>query len=164
MMPIGETTALREQLVQALHGGGAHLDSSDVFGPVQEKHWGALINGAPHTLWQLLEHIRFTLQDLYEFSTNERYAAPNWPRDYWPENKAPDSPGAAKTAVAALEKAVEDMVALLENAETDLFAEIVWAEDGQTILHEALLAIDHTSYHLGQALFLRKQLEAAGAK
>ena len=163
-MPRGETIALREQLVQALQGGGAHLDIGDVFRPVQEKHWGAEVSGAPHTLWQLLEHIRFTLQDLFEFSTNERYAAPNWPRDYWPESNTPDNFGATKAAVAALEKAVEEMVALLENEETDLFAEIAWAEDGQTILHEALLAIDHTSYHLGQALFLRKQLEANAVK
>ncbi len=159
-MPTAETTALREQLVEALQGGGAHLDISAVFGAIEEKHWGAEIKGAPHTLWQLLQHIRFTLQDLYEFSTNERYTAPEWPRQYWPEGKAPDAPGAAKAGVAALEKAVADMAALLENPDVDLFAEIAWADDGQTVLREALLAIDHISYHLGQAMFLRKQLES----
>jgi hypothetical protein len=163
-MQTGETTALREQLVQALQGGSAHLDGSAIFSSVDEKHWGAEMKGAPHTLWQLLYHIRFTLQDLSEFSTNEQYTAPEWPRAYWPESTTPESTGAAKAGVAALEKSVETMAALIENPETDLFDEIARAEDGQTVLHEALLAIDHASYHLGQAMFLRKQLEAFGAR
>ena len=156
-----QTEALREQLVETLQGGGAHLDIGSVFNGVQEKHWGAQIKGAPHTLWQLLQHTRFTLQDLYEFSTNEQYVTPEWPRAYWPEETEPESPGAAKTAVTALERSVEELTTLIEDPSTDLFEEIAWAEDGQTILHEALLAIDHTSYHLGQAMFLRKQLEAS---
>jgi hypothetical protein len=48
-MQTGETTALREQLVQALQGGSAHLDGSAIFSSVDEKHWGAEMKGAPHT-------------------------------------------------------------------------------------------------------------------
>ena len=155
-----QLTPLREQLVEAIQGGGAHLDAASVFGGVRAQHWGAKLHSAPHTLWQLLEHTRFTLQDLYVFSTRESYVAPEWPRAYWPGGAEPESAAAAQGAVAALDRAIEDMAALISNPETDLFAEIPWG-DGQTILREALLAADHTSYHLGQAIFLRKQLEAA---
>ncbi len=153
-----QLTALREQLVEAIQGGGAHLDAAAVFGKVRDGDWRATIDGAPHTLWQLLEHTRFTLQDLHIFSIKEDYVAPEWPRAYWPAEAEPESAGAAKQAVAALEKALDDMAELVSNPVTDLFAEIPWG-DGQTILHEALLAGTHTSYHLGQAMFLRKQLE-----
>ena len=151
--------ALREQLVEALRGGGAHLEAAAVFGEVREQHWGAKIGGAPHTLWQLLQHMRFTLHDLFVFSTDSTYEAPKWPDDYWPAAAEPESAQAAKQSVAALESSLEAMAGLLEDEKTDLFAPIAWG-DGQTILHEALLAATHTSYHLGQAMFLRKQLEA----
>ncbi len=150
---------LRKQLAELVRGKGAHLDADAVFGGVRDEHWGAKPAGAPHTLWQLLEHTRLALHDLIVFSTDKNYAAPKWPEEYWPSRETPESSEGAKQSFAALQNAIEAMVALVENPKTDLFARIPWG-DGQTVLHEALLAIDHTSYHLGQAMFLRKQLEA----
>jgi hypothetical protein len=151
--------ALREQLVDAVKGGQAHLDVDAVFDEVKHEEWGAKVSHSPHTLWQLMEHLRFTLQDLVVFSTDKTYQAPEWPKDYWPQSGAPASAGAAKQSLSALKTAVEAMTALIEDPATDLFAEIPWG-DGQTVLREALLAATHTSYHLGQAMLLRKQLEA----
>jgi hypothetical protein len=154
--------ALREQLVAAVQGGQAHLDIPAVFDEVSLAEWGATIKGSPqgspHTLWQLLEHIRFTLEDLITFSTDKEYEAPDWPKDYWPDAAAPATAIAAKQSLDALKQAVATMTALLRDPKTDLFAKIPWG-DGQTILREALLAATHTSYHLGQAMMLRKQLE-----
>ena len=150
-------TALRTQLVEAMRGGNAHLDAAAVFGKVRHQQWGARVEGAPHTLWQLLEHTRFTLHDLHLFSTDSNYKAPAWPKAYWPESDAPQTPEAAKQSVAALHSALAAMTNLIEDPKTDLFAPIPWG-DGQTILREALLAATHNSYHLGQAMFLRKQL------
>ncbi len=154
-----QLSALRTHLAALVRGRGAHLDAEAVFGGVRDEHWGAKPDGAPHTLWQLLEHTRFTLDDLLVFSTDSHYAAPQWPEAYWPGGEAPSSPQAARDSLAALQSGIEAMVALLEDPATDLLARIAWG-DGQTILREALLAADHTSYHLGQAMFLRKQLEA----
>ena len=155
---VNQDQLLRAQLVDAVEGGQAHLDVAGVFDEVKSEEWGAKVVGSPHTLWQLMEHLRFTLHDLVVFSTDETYAAPDWPKDYWPASDAPTSAGAAKESLAALKTAVEAMTALIEDPETDLFAEIPWG-DGQTVLREALLAATHTSYHLGQAMFLRKQFE-----
>ena len=152
--------ALRAHLVELLEGHSAHLDAQSVFAGVRPEHWGALLPGAPHTLWQLLEHTRFTLQDLLAFSTDPAYTAPKWPDSYWPEELAPLDAAAARRAVEVLQGETERMIALVEDPDTDLFAPIAWGE-GQTILREALLAADHSSYHLGQAMFLRKQLEAS---
>jgi hypothetical protein len=49
------------------------------------------------------------------------------------------------------------MQELVEESKTDLFARIPWG-DGQTILREALLIADHTAYHLGQLVDLRRVL------
>ncbi|MGA2350201.1 MAG: hypothetical protein ABSF70_07205 [Terracidiphilus sp.] len=48
---------------------------------------------------------------------------------------------------------------MISDESTDLFAKIPHG-DGQTILKEALVAADHTSYHLGQLVLLRRILGA----
>lgn len=151
-----QQTALREELVELLQGGSAHLELEGAFNGIRDGDWGA--KAGPHTLWQLLEHMRFTLQDLLAFSTQPEYTAPKWPDEYWPESSVPETAQAPKASLAALHKALGEMIALVEDETVDLFAPIPWG-DGQTLLHEVLLAGDHTSYHLGQAMLLRKTLE-----
>lgn len=143
---------------ELLEGRSAHLDMDAVFSGVGDGDWSAKPQGAPHSLWQLLEHMRITLDDLLRFSTDPAYQEMPWPDAYWPASAAPPSPEAAREALQALREANQRMIALVAAAETDLFARIPWG-GGQTILREALLAADHTSYHLGQAMLLRKQLE-----
>jgi uncharacterized damage-inducible protein DinB len=46
---------------------------------------------------------------------------------------------------------------LAGNPRSNLYAQIPWGQ-GQTLLREILLAADHTSYHMGQLVLLRKQL------
>ena len=47
----------------------------------------------------------------------------------------------------------------IADPKTDLFARTPHG-DGQTILREALLVADHTAYHLGQLLVIRRALGA----
>jgi uncharacterized damage-inducible protein DinB len=51
------------------------------------------------------------------------------------------------------------MQELVENPKTDLYAKIPHGA-GQNILREALLVVDHNSYHLGQLVLLRRLLGA----
>ena len=155
-----EQAVLHKQLIELLEGRSAHLDAQAVFGGVQSAHWGASVQGAPHTLWELLEHTRIAWEDLLRFSTDPKYKAMEWPKEYWPSDAAPADAGAPKKSLDALKKIQQDFINLVQNEKVDLFAKIPWG-DGQTVLREVLLAADHTSYHVGQAMFLRKQLEAS---
>jgi hypothetical protein len=151
------TNALRATLLEFLRGGSAHVDPRTALLSVPERHYGTKPEGTPHTPWQLLEHLRFTLHDLLEFCTNENYAAPAWPDDYWPAGEAPVNKQAWQ---ASMEGFFADLAAfeeMVEDPERDLEAKIPWGQ-GQTILREALLAIDHNSYHLGQLVLVRRQL------
>ena len=150
--------AIRSHLIEFLRGGSAHVDPATALAGLSAKHYGAKPGGSPHSPWQLLEHLRFTLHDLLEFCTNPNYTAPAWPDDYWPGGEAPADAQAWATSVNAFLGDLSAFEALVENAETDLEARIPWGQ-GQTILREVLLAIDHTSYHLGQLVLVRKQLE-----
>jgi hypothetical protein len=54
---------------------------------------------------------------------------------------------------------LKEFCALIEDKSTDLFAKIPHGE-GQTILREALLVADHTAYHVGQLVLVRRLLGA----
>jgi uncharacterized damage-inducible protein DinB len=116
-------------------------------------------DGVPHSAWELLEHIRRTQADLLDFMTNESYSAPEWPRDYWPTpNEAPTD--AAWTECLRAIRADRDALKQLAMRESlDLTSKIPWGE-GQTYLRCLLLAVDHTSYHVGQMIIVRRLLGA----
>ena len=59
--------------------------------------------------------------------------------------------------MAAFQRDLQEMVHLVQDPRTDLFAKIPHGQ-GQTILREALLIADHNAYHLGQVLAVRRIL------
>jgi hypothetical protein len=151
--------ALRDHLLELLRGGSAHVDLATVLDDFPEKLTGGKLENTPYTPWQLLEHIRFTVNDLLVFSTDPQYAAPNWPEDYWPAKNGAASEGEWKKSVKALKADFAAFEKLLQDPDSNLYAKIPWGE-GQTLLREIILACDHTSYHLGEMVLLRRQLGA----
>lgn len=149
---------LRDQLVATLRGGQAHVDLLATLKDFPEDLYGKRPRGTPYSAWQLLEHLRIALNDLLVFSTNPNYVAPKWPDDYWPKQHAPENAAAWKSSVKALAADLKAFEKLIQHPESNLYAQIPWG-DGQTLLREVLVAIDHNSYHLGQLVLLRKQLE-----
>ena len=150
--------ALRDHLLEMLRGGSAHVDLATVLDDFPEKLRGGKPEKAPYSPWQLLEHIRFTVSDLLLFSTDPKYVAPKWPDDSWPAKESPQL-GEWEASAKALKADISAFEGMLRNPKTNLYAKIPWG-DGQTLLREILLACDHNSYHLGQMVLLRKQMEA----
>jgi uncharacterized damage-inducible protein DinB len=150
---------LRNQLIESLQKANAHAGLFDALKDFPESLYGKKPQGAPHSAWQMLEHIRITLNDLLVFSTDPDYVPPEWPAAYWPKQDAPTNKSAWQASVKALRADLDAFEKLIRNPESNLYARIPWGE-GQTLLREALLAIDHTSYHVGQLVMLRKQLGA----
>ena len=144
---------LRHELSALLRGRQAHVDAATALRGVPEGRINARPAGAPHSLWELVDHLRFTQADILEFVRGPSYAEKRWPDDYWPDHDASGSEwDASVTAFLA------DLDALAALAETgDLVAELPWAP-GYTLLRELLLAADHNSHHLGQVVLLRRQL------
>ena len=158
-MDQAEDRALRAQLVEFLRGGSAHADLKSVVDEFPKELRGVKPKGSPYSAWQLLEHTRIALHDLYDFSTNSHYVQPDWPGDYWPKEDAPANSAAWDASVRALKKDVADFEKLIGDPKTNFHATIPWGS-GQTILREVLLAGQHTSYHLGQLVLLRRELGA----
>jgi hypothetical protein len=146
---------LRKQISDLLTGGGAHADWKSTFDGIPTKARGVRPDKTPHSLWELLEHMRIAQWDILEFSRNPKHVSPKWPEGYWPVSEAPEDEKAWTTAVAEFKKDRRTMEQLVANPRSDLYAKLAWG-DGQTLLREALLLADHNSYHLGQLVMLRK--------
>jgi hypothetical protein len=155
-----EDQALRDQLVEFLRGGSAHIDAATALKNIPAKLHGVRPPNAPHSAWEILEHMRFVVKDLLEFSTNPDYREPHWPDDYWPTSVSPSSEEQWNASVRALKNDLKALESLVQNPKSNLYAEIPWAKDHQTLLHEVLLAIAHTSYHTGEMVLLRRTLGA----
>jgi hypothetical protein len=126
-------------------------------GDVPADRRGTRPEGAAHSPWELIEHIRIAQHDILEFSRNPDYSSPSWPEGYWPASPAPPEEAAWGESVEAMladNQAMQDLVA---DGSADLYAPIPWG-DGQTVLREAMLVADHNSYHLGQLATVRHLL------
>jgi hypothetical protein len=154
-----EIDILRNHLVDLLVGRNAHVDIESALKGLPAKLRGAKPKGSPHTLWQLLEHIRIAQWDILEFSRNKKHVSPPWPEGYWPKTDAPPSPAAWSKSLKQVRDDLKSMEKLVRNKKSDLFRPIPHG-DGQTLLREALLLADHNAYHVGQLVTVRKLLDA----
>jgi uncharacterized damage-inducible protein DinB len=148
---------LREQLAAVLSWEDAHASLDRVVEGVPLGRWGAAAPRLPYTLWQLLEHIRLAQHDILDFCRNPNYAELRWPDDYWPPSGTTPSAGDVSASIAALREDREALAGLALDPTIDLFARIPHGS-GQTYLRELLLAADHSSYHLGQMVAVRRAL------
>jgi len=152
-------TSLRKHLDNLLRMKGAHLNFDEAVADFPAHLRGAKPPGAPHTAWQLLEHMRLAQEDILDFSRNPGYRDKKFPNDYWPAGEAPPSEESWDTSIRQFRSDLKELQALVEDTKNDLLAAIPHGQ-GQTLLREALLTADHNAYHLGQLVFLRKILEA----
>ena len=150
---------LQQHVLNLLSGKGGHLDFEEAIRGLAPELRGKKIKRAPHTMWQLLEHVRIAQWDILEFSRDAKHVSPKWPEGYWPDSAAPPSDAAWKKSVAAFRRDLEAMKQLVAEADEQQFYARIAHGDGQTLLREALLVADHNAYHLGQLVFLRKMLE-----
>ena len=153
--------SLRQHVLKLLRGGNAHLNFDAAVADLAPALRGARPSGAPHSPWELLEHLRLAQWDILEFSRNPKHVSPEWPQGYWPASPEPPGPKAWEQSLAAFRADLKAMERLVANPRTDLHARIPHG-DGQTILREALLVADHYAYHLGQIVLVRRLLGAWG--
>ena len=155
---------LRRELIAALQGGNAHVRLEGVVAKFPAPLRGET-GGLPYSAWQLLEHIRMAQNDILRFSTNYdgSYRELDFPGDYWPKSAAPPSARAWQKSVAAVLADRDAMVELIGDPRHNLIAAFPWG-DGQNLLREAILVIDHNSYHIGELLALRLLLVIWPAK
>jgi hypothetical protein len=155
-----DENALRAQLAEALAWRGAHLSFDQAVKGFPAALIGARVPGLAHSAWQLVSHLRLTQWDILEFSRDPAHKSPQWPEGYWPADDVQPSPALWDDAVGKFRADLKSMIELVNSRGNDLFAPIPHGQ-GQTLFREAILLIDHNSYHVGQVVDLRRLLGIA---
>jgi uncharacterized damage-inducible protein DinB len=149
--------ALREHVVKLLRGGQAFQPMEELLRGLTAETAGKEVQDLPYTIWQQLEHLRFTLYDILDFSRKSDYKEPTWPDDYWKKEKSPADQAALDASIKSIRTGMEEMIALVADAGNDLFTPFPHGS-GQTLLREAMLVAEHNAYHVGQVMVMRRLL------
>ncbi len=154
---MSDDKAIRDHVLKLLKGRQGHIDFGTTLANLPQEFQGKKPEGAPHTPWQLLEHMRIAQWDILEFSRDPKHVSPKFPEGYWPESEAPPDGQAWQNSVTSFGADLQAMADLVADPSIDLYTPILHGS-GQTILREALLVADHNAYHLGQLVLLRRLL------
>ncbi|HWX55678.1 MAG TPA: DinB family protein [Verrucomicrobiae bacterium] len=150
--------SLRQHIINLLTKGEAHADLRGVLQAFPTRLRGRKPEGAPHTPWQLLEHMRIGQWDILRFSVDAGHVSPKWPEGYWPKSEKPRHTKAWDKSVRQFFRDLDAVCKLVRDPKRDLLAPIPHGT-GQTLLREALVLADHNAYHLGQIVMVRRTLE-----
>ena len=150
-------TSLRELLARCLDWEDAHVSFDTAVAGIPVALRGKKPRNLPYSLWQLVEHLRITQHDILDFCRNPAYREMKWPDDYWPRSAAPPS---AAAWTASLREFRRDRAALqMLAADPDVTLEAAIPHgSGQTYLRELILVADHSAYHVGQLVLVRRLL------
>jgi hypothetical protein len=150
--------AIRDHLLRVLDWEDAHVNFDKAVDGVAPDVRGRRAAGFEHSPWQLLEHIRLAQDDILDFCINENYQHRlAWPDDYWPAEPAPPGEKAWTDSLAAYGRARAQLKQLVRQVD-DLTAPVPTGKPKQTYLRAILLTADHTAYHVGQLVAVRRAL------
>lgn len=146
-----------EELADLLNKGNAHMSLDEMLGDIPFDFCGKKVDSLPYTIWQLAEHIRIAQWDILEFSSSPGHISPEWPKEYWPENAAPADEAEWQNCIKNIHADRQKFIELLRRSAEEIFKPFSYGE-GQSLLKEALVVADHTAYHAGQIIVLKRLL------
>jgi DinB family protein len=151
--------SLRQQIARTLDWEDAHAGFESAVKDLSPELRGKVPKGLPYSPWQLVEHIRITQADILEFCVAPKYKEKDWPKEYWPASAEPPSAKAWDESIAAVKRDRAKLAALVVDSKTELTAAVPNGT-GQSYLREVLLTADHTAYHVGELIVVRRLLGA----
>jgi uncharacterized damage-inducible protein DinB len=149
-----KSDALHRTIRGALTGEGAHAGTREIFDGLPWKLAGAQPAGAPHSAYQLLQHMTFWQEWGVRWLDGKHPATPKHAAGSWPGGARPASSAAWRRAVARFQRSLDAL-------ETRARGSDLLTKQGTKTVLELLQAIgSHDSYHAGQVVILRQTLDA----
>lgn len=145
---------ITRHLVNSLRGKGAHVPLDRALEGLSWEKTGERIEGLEHTIWMLLYHIWICARDIVEFSIAPGHESPRYPSGYWPESEKPESESQWEEMIKRTNEEIERMAEMIADPSADLQTPFPWGT-GQNLFREALILLDHNSYHLAQIIDMR---------
>ncbi|WP_432711813.1 DinB family protein [Pedobacter sp.] len=157
MMNNNHINTVINELSYLIKEGNAHVSFEEAVKDIPVEQLSVTPEGLPYNLWQLAEHIRITQWDILEFCINPDHQSPKWPEGYWVSQLDKPDQQQWHNCITQVIKDRDRFIQLLNDPGIDLFTPLPEGT-GQNIFREAVLIADHTSYHTGQIIVLRRLL------
>jgi uncharacterized damage-inducible protein DinB len=152
-----QDSVLRENLVEFLRGGQAHVSAEKALAGVKPELRNVRPADGLHSVWEELEHLRLAQEDILRYTLDEGWQSPEFPKGYWPAKTESVTDEMWSASVKGFFADLEELIQLARNTELDLTAKVPHGE-WRTYLRQILLVADHNAYHLGQLAQTRKAL------
>ena len=151
---VGDGKILDKTLGNALSGTGAHVETQTIFAALDWRLAGIRPDNAPHSLYQLLNHMIYWQEWVVKWLDGSSPQIPKHASGSWP---GPPGPASRKEWDQAVRRFRNGLKVLTRRSrEADLFS-----KGGTKTRLEMLHTIaSHNSYHVGQIVFLRQMLGA----
>jgi uncharacterized damage-inducible protein DinB len=150
---------LRQFLAGVLDWQEAHARFDSAIADLPAALRGKRPTGVPYSVWELVEHIRLAQRDILDFCRDAKYKEKQWPDEYWPARPEPASAKEWDESIARYHADLDAFKRLVSDPAFALFAKVPWGS-GQTNIREVVLTADHTAYHVGQIVLVRRLLGA----
>ncbi len=152
-----ETGDLRKTIVGFLEGGMAFAPVRKSIEGINPKNRFVRPDGAPHSVYEELEHMRIAQEDILRYTLDSKWKSPAWPEGYWPDPDRKANAAAWNSCVKHFLADLQECKSLARDRKIDLLALIPHGE-GRTYVRQLFLVAEHNSYHLGQIVLIRKLL------
>ena len=150
-------SVLRNHLVTLTTAEQAHLNLEGALAGLKKENRNKKPSKNVHSVWEEVEHIRISQEDILNYTVNPKWVSPNWPQEYWPEKSSLITD---EVWMASIDKIFSDQnafVQIIKDESIDLTS-IIPHTQSHTYLREIILNTDHNSYHIGQIIIVRKML------
>lgn len=156
-MEVNSHRVTREQIVQQLEGGQAFLEVEKLLEEVDFEDLGKRPSGLPYSFFEQFFHMRVAQFDVLDFIRNTYYEPKNWPEDFWPVETEPASEEEWNQLKESYFKERNELMNIILDEKNGLHAEVNHGE-GQTLLSEVLMVLQHNAYHTGQLAIIFRLL------
>ena len=149
-----DRNVFRQTISKALSGKDAHVEAGKALAGLDWNLAGARPDGVPHSLFQLTNHMIYWQEWAVKWLDGKKPKAPKHAVASWPGRVSPASRGEWEQTVLRFRNALKALNRCSREAD-------VLSKRGKMTRLEMLHLIgSHTSYHVGQVVFLRQLLAA----
>ena len=154
----GDREVLEKTAAQALSGEGAHVVGEDVLEGLDWEVAGTRPEGAPYSIFQLLNHIIYWQAWAVMWLDGEDPPLPEHAAGSWPGDTSPTGLEDWEQATARFGTLRDELRRRV--GEMDLVSLRVSVGSEKSVLGMLQTIGSHDSYHLGQVVLLRRMLGA----
>lgn len=154
---MNNSTEIKKQLVNHLNGGEAFMPLDEVLKEIKFDKLGIRPQDLPYSFYELFYHCWFAQEDILKYFRQSEYKAPDWPKDYWPGQQAPENESEWEELKSSYFKDRKAITEFILQPEIGLLDSVPSSEK-HTYLRGILLVIEHTAYHTGQMLVVLRHL------